>query len=210
MNEDDDWFEAVAGRRVDPASRVAGIEGGLLRQAMQRMPAVAPPQTAEQQQATQDGLLQRARMLGLDSRGPAWCAGCAQRWERWRSAWQQRPWTWGGGGGLVLAGLLAAVLVLRQQPPPGVEPGDTPVLRAPADGIWLLQADDPQRRRDELADRLAAAGVVVQRFERLGRHGLEADLKLPLPAAVQQALAEQHVAPAADGSLRVEFEPSRK
>lgn len=188
MNHDDDaWLDALAGR---PAQGAAAREGALLRDALRRLPApaLAPPPV--------EPLLEAARRQGLLRR--RWCPACAERWQRWR----RRPWAWAGG--LALAGALGWLAVGLQtlQPPPE----GTPVLRAPVDGVWLRRVADPAAAREQLAGRLQAAGVTVHRYERLGRQGLDADLPATPGPALAALLRDEQLAPAADGSLRVEFE----
>jgi hypothetical protein len=205
MNDDSDWLDALAGRDRPAASTLAATEGRLMRRALQRLPATVPAQTPEQALSLLDGLLGRARAAGLMRERSGWCPACLQRWQRWR----QSPGAWLGAG-LVLAGLFAVVVVLRVVPVVAVDPAEEAVMRAPADGVWLLRVADPQQQRNELADRLAAGGARVQRYERLGRQGLEAELPLPLTPQLKQALGRLNIAAAPDGSLRVEFEPVAK
>ena len=203
--DDDDWFEALAGRPrpgTDPATLA---EAGLLRTATRDWSAQAQTHDAQASDAEIEALVARARADGLLApRG--WCAGCGARWRRWLDA-LSRPRV-GGSLGLALAVLLAVVIfgVL----PPGRDGDDTPavpVLRGAAgDAVWLLRADDPQALRERIAAELAGAGVVVTRYERLGRFGLDAELGLPVAPALADALRGLGVAPAADGSLRVEVE----
>ena len=81
------------------------------------------------------------------------------------------------------------------------------MLRGAADGqVWLLRADDPQALRERIAADLAAGGVAVTRYERLGRYGLDAELPLPAPPALLDTLRGHGLQPGADGSLRVEVE----
>lgn len=195
MNDDDDaWLEALAGRA---AGGPAAHEGALLRDALRRLPvpALAPPPVEAVLAAAEAGGLLRRR-LG--------CPACAERWRRWRQA-LARPSGWAGAMAVAAAIGWVVVGLQTQQPVPEAS---APVLRAPADGVWLRRAAEPAAARDRLAVRLQAAGVaVVHRYERLGRAGLDADLPAPLPPALAALLREEAVAPAADGSLRVEFTP---
>jgi hypothetical protein len=200
MNEDDDWFEALAGRPA--AAGAARAEAQALREALLRWPEAGPALDAAAARAAEDRLIERARQQGL--LGPARCAGCAERAHRLRALWQglARPkWV---AGGLVTAAL-ALWLVLPQQPVPGPEADAPAVLRAGPDGVVMLASEQPAVLRDRIAAELAAAGVgSIQRYQRLGRAGLDATLPQPLPPAVA-AVLQQHRLPApADGVLRVE------
>lgn len=191
MNDDDTWFEGLAGRAAGgPAAR----EGARLRDALRRLPvpALVPPPV--------EPIVEAARAEGL-LRHRGWCPACAERWQRWRAAsWPS--WQWAGGLAVAAAvGVLSVSLWMQQ---PAVEPA--PTLRAPADGLWLRTAPDPAAARDRLAVRLQAQGLTVRRYERLGRAGLDADLPQPLAPDLQRLLHDEGLAAAPDGSLRVEFE----
>ena len=190
-SDDEAWFEGLAGRASrGPAAR----EGARLRAAYGRLPApvvATPPVEPIVAAARAEGLFRRR---GL-------CPSCAQRWRRWTAALRANGWRWSSG--LAVAAVLAGVSAsLWMQP--GPEPA--PTLRAPADGLWLRAAPDPAAARDRLAERLQAQGLTVRRYERLGRAGLDADLPQPPSAELQRLLREEGLVPAADGSLRVEFE----
>ncbi|MDT7835657.1 hypothetical protein [Aquabacterium sp. OR-4] len=104
------------------------------------------------------------------------------------------------GAGLALAGVLGLAVLPQWLAPPAEAPalrhGTQPQLRSEA---------DPRASREALAGRLAAAGADVQRYERAGRYGLDAEFQHPPDAALRAWLAAQGLVLAADGSLRVEF-----
>jgi hypothetical protein len=196
VNPDDDWLDALAGRPPRAgADAAARREASWLRHAQRLWPAELPALPP----ATEAALLDRARAEGLfRPRGwLAWCAGCSERWRRWSAT----PWR-SGAAGLVLASVLVAFIAvpLLQRPTE-----DTTVLRAGPDGLLLLRDAEPQARRDRLADALQAAGLPVQRYERLGRYGIDAELPQPLPVAVAAVLRAERIAVPA-GPLRIEVE----
>ncbi len=201
-DDDLDWLAAVGGHPRPGTDPRTLLEATLLRAAARAYPP--PPVPLDSGRDDIAALLERARREGVLRSGRRWCAGCAERWQRWRAA----PWR-SGGIGLAVAALLA-VLVFGVLPP--IDNGrDAPVLRgAAADGVWLLRRDAPQAERDRIADELAAAGWAVQRYERLGRYGLDADrpaAAAPGAAAPGAALLQRlGVQPGTDGVLRVEVE----
>lgn len=196
MSRDDhDWADALAGRAPPDAASAALAEGRMLRDAARRWPAVPPPLSLPDEQT----LLARARADGLLAPRRRWCAGCAERWRRWRDSPR-----WLGGAGLVLASLLGLWVAVDV----GRAPDDLPALRAP-EGVLLRSAADPAGARERLATLLAAQQVPVRRYERLGRFGIDADLPRPPPPALQALLRDEGLAVAGDGSLRVEFEGAR-
>lgn len=103
--------------------------------------------------------------------------------------------------------MLAGVLLNIDHDAPGPEAGGQPVLRSPGDaGRYLWHDAQARERRDRIADELAAAGVPVQRYERLGRFGLDAQIAMPPAAPVADVLARNGLEPAADGALMVEVD----
>lgn len=202
--DDEDWFEAVAGRPrpgTDPATL---LEATWLRAAVRTWPRDLPDATWPAD--APDALVARARADGVLA--PGWCAGCGARWRRWVEAFGRGP-RWTGALGLAAAALGVAVVLGVWRPahePAGGE--SVPVLRgAPADGVWLLQSADPAALRERIAGELQAAGVTgLRRYERLGRLGLDADLPTPPSPALLDALRRLGVQPGADGGLRVEVE----
>lgn len=198
MNDDNDWGEALAGRARAGASPETLAEAALLREAQRRWPANSPALELPPEQAW----IARARAEGLLVPGRrTWCAGCLQRWRRWTAS----PLGLGATG-LVLASLLGLWIVPGLVLPPHDAPG---TLRAPAATLQLRQAADPRAARERLAERLLALQVPVQRYERLGRFGLDADLPRPLSPAVSTLLRDEMLVVADDGSLRVEFERAK-
>jgi len=201
--DDDDWLDALAGR-PRPGSRPATLaEAALLRRAARAWPpeAAAEPTpedaAALQQAAARAGLLRRRR----------WCSGCAARWQ----AWQQRVATADPRGWALAASLAVAVLLSpwawRDTGP--AEPVSRGAPDANAESTRLLQHADPRAERDRLAAELETLGARVQRFERLGRHGLSAEWPRPVPPATDQRLRALGLARAADGSLQIEVEAAR-
>lgn len=205
--DDERWFEALAGRRTADADPATLIEATLLREASRRWPVAMPSVMPE---VSPQDLIARARAeAGLASRRAGWCAGCAQRWQRWRDA-AAGPWLPVTGLAVGLAAL-ALVLVLDVEPN-GANPVDNgqPALRGDASqGPWLLRDADALGRRNRIAMDIEAAGVPVHRYERLGRFGLEADIPAALTPALQAVLERHAIRPGSTGVLQVEVEPVR-
>ncbi len=211
MSDDELWLQTLAGR-TGPAHRATGPaaaprpaqnEAELLRDAMRRWPAAAPSLAVSAEDIEQ--LVAAARDAGLLA--PRWhlCRACLQRALSWLQALGHWP------AGLMTAGVVA-LLLLGVALPLLLRPAaddDGPALRAPAQaGVQLRQAAQPEAARDALAGRLQALAVPVQRYQRLGRFGLDAELPVaPHPAneALARLLREEGLVVAADGSLRVEY-----
>lgn len=223
---DQDWADALAGRApAGPrADALARLEADSLRQALRRWPSQAPAMPADMASAAAAPptaghpaeppalarLLAEARQGGPVAPACAACAALRATWARLRAALLgttpgQRPGRPSGAGlrmgaGLALAGVLGLALLPRWLAPPA----DTPTLRQ---GTQPLQRSvaDPHASREALASRLSAAGADVQRYERAGRLGLDAEFHRPPDADLRAWLADQGLALAPDGSLRVEF-----
>ncbi len=201
-DNDRDWAEALAGRERAGSDPATQLEARLLRQAQRHWPPASPSKL--QMAADDDGvheraLIERARDLGLLRPRSRWCGGCAERWQRWTSS----PWRVGAAGLVLASTLFAAMVVL---PPVWRQAGEEPVLRAGTDGVLLLRDRDPRARRDRIADALEAAGVPVQRYERLGRWGIDADWPQPASAAASAALKAERVPAPSGSTLRIEVE----
>ena len=197
MNDDEDWLAALAGHERTGSDAMTRREAAWLRAAQRRW--VAQPQLLAEPAGAQDRLLQRARAEGLLRR--RWCAGCADRWQRWLGT----PWRMGAAG-LVLASVLVAFVALPLLQP---APEDS-VLRAGVDGVVLLQDAAPAARRDRLAAALAAAGATVRPYQRLGRYGIDAELPATASPALSALLKAEHLAWPTGGVLRIEVEsPAR-
>ena len=76
-------------------------------------------------------------------------------------------------------------------------------------GAVRIESSNPQALKDRLLQELDAVGVRATGYDRLGRLGVDADLPLPVPAAVQDVLKKHHIPPPNDGVLMVEIEASR-
>jgi hypothetical protein len=206
--DDQQWFEALAGRARPGTPAVTLIEAALLREATRRWRA---PVAADAPLPPPEALIARAHAEGLGRRRGwcgGWCGGFAERWRRLRdrfgNGWRGWPATGGAAAVLVLAVVL---LNIDRHTASGPEAAGQPVLRSPGDaGRYLLHDAQARQRRDRIADELASAGVPVQRYERLGRFGLDAQITMPPAAAVAAVLALNGLMPAADGTLMVEVD----
>ena len=195
-DDDLDWLAALAGRARAGTDPRTLREADLLRVAARTW--TPRPLLAEPDPADAEALVAQARREGVFDR--AWCAGCAERWRRWREgAWVGR------GVGLAVAALLA-VLVFGLLPPRSDDRPDAVLRGSRADGVWLLRSASPLAQRDRIAAELAATGLAVRRYERLGRFGLDADVPAGAAAAIAPTLQRLGVQPGTDGVLRIEIE----
>jgi hypothetical protein len=191
--EDDTWFEALAGRAS--GEHGATREASALRAALLHSAAADSilTSTAEVNEPSPDAarevrLLERARAAGL--------------LEPRRGLLQRRTfWSWPGFGAVtaLACGAVIAVIVLRPVRVTEVSRG------AAVSNVFVLRAADPVRVQRDLLGELRAAGVTAAGYERLGREGIDADLPRPLPARVRATLERYHIPVPADGTLQIEI-----
>lgn len=181
MNSDDQtWLDALAGRATDASATAR--EALALRAALR---AGSAPVANLPDKAREDALIARAVDEGVIT--------IPARPRRLRG-WQ-----------LPLAAsvlLVAAGILLQLQP-------QAPIVRGDEVGIVRLVAADPARLKRSILAELRAAGVSATGYEALGVHGIDADLPLPLPPAVERVLAMHGIAEPRDGVLRIEIRSSR-
>jgi hypothetical protein len=206
--DDEAWFEALAGRARPGTQTATLIEATLLREATRRWHA---PVEVGAPLFRLDALIARAQAQGLGRRR-GWCGGCAERWRRLRDRLGSsgkrglRGWPVTGAAAALLV-LAVVLLQLERSATTSPEADGQPVLRSPGDaGRYLLHDAQARQRRDRIADELAVAGVQMRRYERLGRFGLDAQIVMPPDAAVAAVLALNGLKPAADGALMVEVD----
>jgi hypothetical protein len=180
MQDDDEfWFDALAGRvtRDSAASR----EAQELRAAMLAR-EVHEAEVEETDGARERKLLARARgdaVVAISNRKPS---------------------------ALQLSLATAAIVVLALGFWSFERPAeDAFVVRSAPDGTVRIEAADPQALKRRLLSDLRAAGVAANGYQRLGAEGIDADLPGVLPEQVAAVLDRYHLAPPADGVLRVEI-----
>jgi hypothetical protein len=188
-DEDDRWFEALAGEGKaatpgDPSTEGAALRAAILARAVSDAGEV--PETDPRREAQ---LLERARAAGLlPATPPAAPERTKHRTLRW----------------LALAAVLTCIAVgISLQMRPGTP---TVVLRGDAGGLVRIRASDPLRLKQDLLRELNAAGVQATGYENLGRQGIDADLPQPVPDAVRNIL-QRHAIPLPTGTvLQLEIE----
>ncbi len=226
LDDDQRWFEALAGR--EPSAGVPGsgrdaarAEAAMLRDAlrahlaaMAQSPAAvaADPATGA---ADEQALVERARRAGLFGLPAAATRPASTRPAPTRpGATPPAPWPWrwfsggfGGSRGLALAAgaavaVTAGMLARHQEPavPPAHE-----VLRGLQGSVIRLDSAEPAALQTRWLAELAALGISATPYERLGRLGIDADLPQPLPAPVTDWLARNHLPTPPGDVLRIEI-----
>lgn len=189
MQDDDElWLDALAGR-VAPDS-AAAREGLAVRAAMLARD-VGNVEVEQSDAAREQILIERARRDGVLP-----MAGAARR----------KP------SSLQLSLATAAIVCLAlgfwaiERP----RDNDAFVVRSAPGGTVRIESNDPEALKRRLLADLRAAGVSANGYQRLGAEGIDADLPEVLPEKVVAVLDRYHLAPPADGVLRVEIAaPSR-
>ncbi len=186
MTQDDDdfWLDALAGRATHDSD--ASREARELRAAMLARD-VRDVEVEQTDPAREQMLLERARrdgVLAISRRKPS----------RLQLS-------------LAAAALVCVTLGLWSVEQPRE---DVYVVRSAPDGINRIESADPQALKQRLLSDLRAAGVAANGYQRLGTEGIDADLPPVLSDKVAAVLDRYHLAPPADGILRVEIAaPSR-
>lgn len=198
------WLNALAGR-VDPpdptnSSSVQEERSNLVQEALTlrafirayetKIPRAMPKIDA----ARERELIDRARAAGLLS-----AAASARVAPYYRRFFASSRTGFAAAATVILA--IGAVGLWRSTLPP------REALRSIVGGTVHLEARDPLALKRRLAEELTAVGVSVSGYERFGHLGIDADLPLPVSAAVAHVLERHHIPVPRDGALIVEIDP---
>jgi hypothetical protein len=200
--DDEQWLAALAGRTQGDSNSTSALEASLLRAAIQRLPEVPSPVLTS---ADEQRLLRALQLQGAQRPRRRGCWACAERWRAIAKALSSLPTVavlTSAGVGLILVGSL-----WMWQPSQHAANMAPPPMRSPAEeSVSVRVVARPLQQRNQTATELAAMGADVQRFERLGRFGLDARFVLPLPNATREALSRAQLVVSAQGEVRIEFE----
>jgi hypothetical protein len=183
-DEDDNWFDALAGRSGGEAAAKTDAHARAIRAAILSRSAAEEIPVAAEDPMREAALIARARAAGVLP-----VAGGSRRRTGWLAA-------------AALASIAVGVTLQMNTRSP------TPITRGAASGIVRIRASDPLRLKQELIRELEAAGVHAGGYEQLGRQGIDADLPMPITAEVREVLDRHGIALPADGVLQVEIEPA--
>ena len=210
--EDTDWLDALAGRTdagiaesgatarpgADATqSRALALEALLLRRFIQSQQSDIASHVPTVDAAREQELIERARAEGLlsEERTPGHLIGSAP--PRRHRLFADTRIRYAAAAMVIIAagaGFWQSLL----------PPDET--LRGTVNGIVQLEARDPPALKRELTAELAAAGVRVSGYERLGHVGIDAELPQPVSAPIAAVLARHHIPVPADGVLTVEID----
>jgi hypothetical protein len=184
-DEDDNWFDALAGRSGGEAAATNDAHARAIRAAILSRSAAEEIPVAAEDPTREAALIARARTAGVllpvaggraSRRGTGWLAAAA-----------------------IACVAVGVTLQMNTRSP-------TPITRGAASGIVRIRAPDPLRLKQELIRELEEAGVHARGYEQLGRQGIDADLPMPVTAEVRNLLGRHGIALPADGVLQVEIE----
>jgi len=198
------WLNALAGR-VDPPDptssssaqdeRLNLVQEALKLRAFIRAQEIKiAPAMPTVDSARERELIKRARAAGLLS------AAASARVAPYQRRFFASSRTGFAVAATVILAIGAAGLWRSTLPPPEA-------LRGIIGGAVHLEARDPRALKRRLAEELTAVGVSVSGYERFGHLGIDADLPLPLSAAVAHVLERHHIPVPRDGALIVEIDP---
>jgi hypothetical protein len=181
MRDDDDiWFDSLAGGKGDEPEKAARAARAIRAAILTRIAAEESP-VVDQNGRRESELIGRARAAGLlpparitrYRRLPAYLAAAA------------------------IAGLAVTVtLQMRTQSP-------APVTRGSPSGIARIHDEHPKELQHQLIRELESVGVQARGYESLGRPGIDADLPTPLPPEVREILARHGITPPKDNALQL-------
>jgi chorismate mutase len=200
------WLDALAGRvgprdptrsssaneRLNLVQEALALRAFIRAQEIQNGPAVPTVDAARERE-----LIERARAAGLLS------AAAPARVAPLRRRWFASSRTGFAAVATVILVIGAAGIWRSTLPPPET-------LRGIVGGTVHLEARDPPALKRQLVEELAAAGVSVSGYERFGHLGFDADLPMPVSAAVAQVLERHHIPIPRDGALVVEIDPAAR
>jgi hypothetical protein len=184
-DEDDNWFDALAGRSGGEAAATNDVHAQAIRAAILSRSAAEEIPVAAEDPTREAALIARARTAGVllpvaggraSRRGTGWLAAAA-----------------------IACVAVGVTLQMNTRSP-------APITRGAASGIVRIRAPDPLRLKQELIRELEEAGVHARGYEQLGRQGIDADLPMPVTAEVRNLLGRHGIALPADGVLQVEIE----
>lgn len=185
-NNDQNWFEALAGRAVVSDDPIATSEAQQLRKQMLARAIEQAADLPAHDRAREEQLIARAHREGLL---PPRVAGQPSRF----------PWRATLAAAAVVCVAIVAGYQRRNAPPPEV-------VRSGPSEVVRLSAADPLAYKQQLLADLRSAGVTATGYERLGRQGVDADLPQPLSNEVRAVLQKYRIAIPEDGVLRVEID----
>jgi hypothetical protein len=183
-DEDDNWFDALAGRSGGEAAATNDAHARAIRAAILSRSAAEETPVAAEDPMREVALIARARATGV-------LPVAGGRASRRRIGW-------------LAAAAMACVAVgvtlqMNTRSP-------APITRGAASGIVRIRAPDPLHLKQELIRELEEAGVHARGYEQMGAQGIDADLPMPVTAEVRDVLDRHGIALPADGVLQVEIE----
>ena len=182
-DEDDIWFDSLAGAKADEPERAATAARAIRAAILTRIAAEESP-VIDQNVQRESELIDRARAAGLL---PAARTSRYRRLPAYLAA-------------AVIAGLAVTVtLQLRTEAP-------APAIRGSRSGIARIHDEHPKELQQQLIRELESVGVQARGYETFGRPGVDADLPIPLPSAVREILARHGIALPKDSVLQLEID----
>ncbi len=191
--DNETWFDVLAGRTAPDPNQHAAREARLLRESLLRQrqlhPAEQAPRLPARDARREAELLARAQREGLID---------AARLQ------QRSPWLRGGRAVALAAAAAIACIAI------GLSlflPTETrqEIYRGTHDGVVTIEAANPATLKGQLITELRAAGVAATGYERFGIQGVDAELPRPVSSQIREVLRKHHLPVPADGVLKVEI-----
>jgi hypothetical protein len=217
---DQDWLEALAGRKARNENSAAANTGKALREAYLARPDQTPS-SVEAPKPDFQKLLNRARAEGL----------LADQSERREGPLLRRHHRRIQGLLAIAATVIVAVgLILLLHPIPGVEApfGYFPesnaakvgldavaspvagilrleVLRSPVNGKLRIESAQPEKMQHQMLADFQSLGVQVKAYEELGIEGIDADIPSPIDEKLRSMLRKYGIAAPTGGDLDIQI-----
>jgi len=202
-DDDQQWFDLIAGREAGDARPSLQHEAAWLRAALLTYRAHTPEGLPPPPEARIGPLLARARAAGvLPPAAVVVPSSSRSRPGDTGRAWaRSRSWPWA---------LAAAIAVLAVGLPVWQArfglPDEAPVMRGPSE--QRLVVGEPQQHQAALVQALREAGFDAHPYERLGRLGVDIALPEPLSAGQAEALRAWGLTVPSGPTLQVEIVPA--
>lgn len=199
-DDDQQWFDLLAGRHATEPDRRTAQEAAWLRAALLAYRGQAPAGAPAAPDERVARLLGRARAAGLvptpTASGSMRSAFACRACRAFRRAW---PWSIGAAALAATLALLVAPGGLR----PPADRDEAVIMRG--DAVQVRRSSQPAVDREAMRAALRAAGIDAAPYERLDRLGLDVELPQQLTPTQRDALTGLGLPPAVGPALRIEF-----
>jgi hypothetical protein len=188
--DDQDWLEALAGRKARNENSAAANTGKALREAYLARPDQIPS-SVEAPKPDFQKLLNRARAEGL----------LADQSERREGRFINRGYRRIQGLLALAASIVVtagAIFLIRP-------PSPTETLRSPTNGTVRIENEQPEQLQQKMLVNFRALGVKATAYEQLGVEGIDTELPSPVDPKIRDMLRSYGIATPTGGDLDIQI-----